>query len=155
MEKKIEIIEYKALYKNDYIRLNLSWLKEYNLLEEKDEQIIQNLDEEVFDKGGKVFLLKTEEERIIGTIGLLPVSKKTVEIIKLAVDKKFTGKGFGRQLMEKAIKEAYDMGFLEIILYTNNILKSAIKLYEKLGFESVDLDDSGYESVDIKMIHKS
>ena len=39
--------------------------------------------------------------------------------------------------------------------YLDRVLKPAIRLYEKLGFEAVDLDDSGYEVVDIKMIHKS
>ncbi|GAA0733053.1 GNAT family N-acetyltransferase [Clostridium oceanicum] len=150
---KYSIVEYSHKYKNDYIKLNLKWLKEHNLLEEKDEIIIENVEDEVISKGGKVYILKKEEE-VVGTIGLIPNSFGSIEIIKLAVDKNHTGLGLGKKLMKKAISESYKMGFNKIILYTNSILKPAIGLYEKLGFKRVKLDDnSDYEKVDVKMVY--
>lgn len=148
-----EIIEYESKYKKAYIDLNMKWLQEYDLLEEKDEIMISNVEEEVFDKGGKIFLLKSESD-IIGTVGILPKADKTIEIIKLAVGKEYKYLGYGKLLMIKAIKESYDLGFDEIVLYTNSTLLDALKLYDKLGFVKDTLDDSGYEVVDIKMIYK-
>ncbi|WP_099190798.1 GNAT family N-acetyltransferase [Tepidibacter mesophilus] len=149
----IEIIEYDKKYKDEYIDLNMKWLLEYGLLEEKDEIIIQNVEREILNKNGKVYLLK-KDEKIIGTVALKSSSSDTVEILKLAVDKNFKGLGLGSKLMEKAIKESYELGYKNIVLYTNSKLKAAIGLYEKLGFKKVALDDSHYEEVDIKMVYE-
>ncbi|MEJ8555221.1 GNAT family N-acetyltransferase [Tepidibacter sp. Z1-5] len=150
----IEIIEYDRKYKDEYINLNMKWLLKYDLLEDKDEIIIQNVEREILDKNGKVYLLRTNKEEIIGTVGLRPISDKTVEILKLAVDSNFKGLGLGRRLMEKAIEESYNLGYKNIALYTNSKLKAAIGLYKKLGFKKVALDDSHYEEVDMKMIYE-
>lgn len=149
----VEIIEYDRKYKDEYINLNMRWLLEYDLLEDKDEIIIQNVEREILDKNGKVYLLR-KNEKIIGTVGLKPSSHDTVEILKLAVDSDFKGLGLGSKLMGKAIKESYELGYKNIVLYTNSKLKAAIGLYEKLGFKKVDLDDSHYEEVDIKMVYE-
>ncbi|WFD11331.1 GNAT family N-acetyltransferase [Tepidibacter hydrothermalis] len=149
----IEIIEYDRKYKDEYIKLNMRWLLEFDLLEEKDEVMIQNVEREILDKNGKVYLLK-KDEKIIGTVALKPSSHNTVEILKLAVDSDFKGLGLGSKLMEKAIKESYELGYKNIVLYTNSKLKAAIGLYEKLGFKKIALDDSHYEEVDIKMIYE-
>ena len=132
----------------------MNWLNEYNLLEEKDEEILQNIEREVLDKGGKDFLLVTEDEKLAGTVGILPHTNDTIEIIKLSVDKEYRGFGFGKKLMIKAIDEALHLGYKEIILYTFSGLKTAISIYEKLGFIEEKLDNSGYDVVDIKMIYK-
>jgi len=151
MKNIYEIIDYNSDFKEAYIQLNLKWLQEYGLLKDRDEQIIRNLEDEVFKKGGKIFLLVTHDFNLQGSIGLLPKSEQTVEIIKLSVDKMSTGKGYGKKLIQKAIDEAYKMDFTEIILYTNSILRPAISLYEKMGFQRVHLDDGAYEDSDIKM----
>ncbi len=152
-DNTIEIIEYDRKYKDAYINLNMRWLLEYDLLEEKDETIIKNVEKEILDKNGKVYLLRKNEE-IIGAVGLHPLSDETVEILKLAVDSDFKGLGLGRKLMQKAIEESYNLGYKDIILYTNSKLKAAIGLYEKLGFKKIELGDSDYEEVDIKMIYE-
>lgn len=151
---KFQIIEYKSKYKKEYIELNLNWLKEYNLLEEKDLTIIENINIEVLEKGGKIFLLKTEDDKIIGTVGLLPQSKDTVEIIKLAVGKKYKGLGLGKFLMVQVMEKAHELKFKKTILYTNSKLKIAIKLYKKLGFVECFMVENNYEEADIKMIYK-
>lgn len=149
-----KIIEYENKYKEAYINLNMDWLKEYNLLEERDEIIIRNIESEVLEKGGKIFLLKTKDDDIIGTVGLLPQSEETVEIIKLAVDKKYKGFGLGKYLMVEVIKKAHELKFNKIILYTNSKLKVAIKLYEKLGFVEYSIGENNYEEADVKMIYE-
>lgn len=153
--RNFEVVEYKQKYRQAYISLNMDWLKEYNLLEERDTVIIENIESEVLEKGGKIFLLKTEDDEIIGTVGLLPQSKDTVEIIKLAVDKKYKGFGLGKYLMVEILKKAHELEFKKIILYTNSKLKVAIILYKKLGFVQHSIDKNNYEEVDIKMIYES
>jgi DNA-binding MarR family transcriptional regulator/N-acetylglutamate synthase-like GNAT family acetyltransferase len=152
--ESFKIIEYENRYQSIYAKLNLDWLIAYDLLEEKDLKLINNIEQEVLDKGGKIFLLQVESGEIIGTIGLVPVNHETVEIIKLSISDDYTGKGFGKRMVQKAIDEAYNMEFKNIILYTNSKLKAAIKLYEKMGFELIDIESNSYELADLKMIYK-
>lgn len=152
-DNTIEIIEYDRRYRDEYINLNMKWLLKYDLLEDKDEEIIKNVEKEILGKNGKVYLLR-KNKKIIGTVALKPSSDDIIEILKLAVDNDFKGLGLGTKLMKKAICESYDLGYKNIILYTNSKLKAAIGLYEKLGFKKVALDDSHYEEVDIKMVYE-
>lgn len=152
-DNTIEIIEYDRKYKGEYINLNMRWLLEYDLLEDKDEVMIQNVEREILDKNGNVYLLR-KNEKIIGTVALKPSSHDTIEILKLAVDSEFKGLGLGSKLMQTAIKKSYELGYNNIALYTNSKLKAAIGLYEKMGFKKIALDDSHYEEVDIKMIYE-
>lgn len=55
-------------------------------------------------------------------------------IAMLAVDKELRGKGIGSFLAEKAISKMQQMGCDEVVLETELINKSALSLYEKLGF---------------------
>jgi GNAT superfamily N-acetyltransferase len=52
----------------------------------------------------------------------------------MAVDPKFRGEGYGRALMEHAIKEARSAGATALYLLTNTRLEPAISLYEQFGF---------------------
>ncbi len=153
-KKKLELIEYKNIYKDDYISLNMNWLKKYELLEKKDISILENVEDEILKKNGKVFLLKIKDGEIIGTVGMLPQSKDVVEIIKLAVDEKYKGLGLGEYLMLELIEKIIELNYKSIILYTSSKLKAALNLYKKIGFiESPIAEENLYEEADIKMIY--
>lgn len=68
----------------------------------------------------------------------------------LCVLPEFQGKSIAIQLVEEFIKESKAANMRKIFLYTHNTNEKAIKLYQKIGFSSVDSDRNG----DIKMYYK-
>jgi ribosomal protein S18 acetylase RimI-like enzyme len=43
------------------------------------------------------------------------------------------------------------IGAKEVILFTNHVLASAIRLYEKFNFKKIPLDNNKYIEADLKM----
>ena len=85
---------------------------------------------------GKILLAKVEE-KFAGCIAFHKLKDKSCELKRLFVRKNFRGLSIGKILMKKAIEEAKNSGYKEIYLDTLSTLKSACKLYEKLGFEKI------------------
>ena len=84
-------------------------------------------DDSFFEQGmDKVYLLKKDDE-LIGSVAL-----KGEEIDDLLVDKKYQGKGYGKQILLWEI-ENIDSG--KIILHVAQWNEKATALYEKTGFE--------------------
>jgi ribosomal protein S18 acetylase RimI-like enzyme len=69
----------------------------------------------------------------------------------MAVHENFHRKGIAEELSYGAFRKAYELAAEKIILYTNSILKPAIRLYEKLGFHHEELEKGGYKRADVKM----
>jgi ribosomal protein S18 acetylase RimI-like enzyme len=84
-------------------------------------------------KKGTVFLAKLEKN-IAGVMVLMPISPASMEIMNLAVDEKFRGKGIAKQLIAHAKQACADqnMDFLEI--GTGNSSLDQLALYQKCGF---------------------
>lgn len=147
---KIEILEYKSQYQEDYKRLSLEWLNENNLYEEADGKMLDNPKSEVLDKGGFIYLAKINEQ-VAGTITLIPTKIDTYEILKLGVSKNHQRLGLGKILMEHCIEQAKLLNAKKVVLETNTKLASAIRLYTKLGFKEIVLKNNKYEMSDFKM----
>ncbi|MBI2729701.1 MAG: GNAT family N-acetyltransferase, partial [Sphingobacteriales bacterium] len=73
------------------------------------------------------------------------------EFTKMAVDEHFHRKGIAEELSYAAFKKGYELGAEKIILYTNSILKPAITLYAKLGFQHEEVEKGKYKRADVKM----
>lgn len=58
----------------------------------------------------------------------------------LSVRKEFSGKGFAKNLVQNAIKIAFEDGMNEILVKTWKDNNSAKKIYENLGFMLIDSD---------------
>jgi putative acetyltransferase len=80
-------------------------------------------------------VLEDSEGRIVGCIGLYPVDTHCVELRKMYLRKEARGKGLGKKLLDHAVKSAREMGYKRVTLETAAVLKEAIKLYTKYGFE--------------------
>lgn len=147
---KIEIINYEDKYKLRVKELNYKWLKKYDLWEPIDDEYLNNPKERILDKGGSIFLARVDSD-IIGTASIVTYGDTAAEICKLCVSEKWQGHGIGLMLMKKCIEEARNLGAKKIILYSNQKLESALKLYFKLGFKRVIDTDGKYKTSDIKM----
>jgi N-acetylglutamate synthase-like GNAT family acetyltransferase len=145
-----DIIDYEDKYQQEFRRLNLEWLEQYNLVESHDLEVLDHPRENVIDRGGSIFLLK-EDDSIIGTAGLFKVKEEEYELIKMFVAPQYRGKKFGDMLLQQCINKAKEAKASKIILYSNSRLQTAIRLYEKYGFKHVDVTNAPFETADVKM----
>ena len=67
------------------------------------------------------------------------------------VTKKLRGRGISKLLIEECIAKAKELKAKKIILFSNHQLTSALGLYEKYGFTHVAVEDSPFETADVKM----
>jgi ribosomal protein S18 acetylase RimI-like enzyme len=54
-------------------------------------------------------------------------------------------------LIETCLQKAKEIGAKKLSLFSNHQLLTALKLYEKYGFYYVEVEDSPFETADIKM----
>lgn len=150
---KVEIIDYSDELK-EYIKiLNYEWLEEHFRVEEGDHISLSDPQTQILDKGGFIFFAKFNGE-IVGTTSLIKKTEVVFELGKMAVAKNARGCGIGNRLMEHCLDFAKQQGIDELILYSNTILEPAIHLYNKFGFEEIELELGVYERGNIKMKKK-
>ena len=145
----LEMIEYQPEHQPWFEKFNRQWIEEYFWMEPIDIEILQNPDESIISKGGKILVALCDKE-IAGTVALKFIDPLTYEFTKMAVDKKFRGLKIGQALGEGAIEKAKALGANKIILYSHTVLVPAVTLYKKLGFVEVPVDGP-YKRSNIKM----
>ncbi len=115
-------------------------LREYGL-----EPDLQGTDRDIADiethyikRGGIFELIEDANGELLGTCGLYPMTAETVELRKMYFSKELRGRGFGKKTLQRMIETARETGFRKIYLETATVLKEAVHLYEKFGFEPTD-----------------
>ena len=147
----IEIIPFEKEYTHHFYNLNVEWLEKYFYVEPYDKKVLSNPQEYIINNNGYIFFVKCNH-KIVGTLAFIN-QKEGYELSKMAVSPKYQGLKIGQQLMNYAIQFSKEKGWSKIMLYSNTILKPAIKLYKKMGFVEVPLEEnSHYERSNIKMI---
>ena len=148
----IEILGYRPEWRHHFEQFNKAWLEEYFSVEPIDRWVLENPEEAIL-KGGGTILFARLEGRIIGAVALKYSEDGGLELIKMAVDKPYRGRGAGKMLCQAAIRKAAEMGAPKLILYSQTGLPAAIAIYRKMGFREVPLDanDFSYERANIKM----
>ncbi|MHA8066999.1 GNAT family N-acetyltransferase [Aquirufa sp. ROCK2-A2] len=150
MENKIEIIDF-TIDLQDHIRLlNYEWLEKYFKIEEGDYITLSNPQKYIIEKGGYIYYAKFDE-KIVGTASLIKKSEFIFELGKMAVTKEMQGLGIGKLLIEHCLRIAHNLSIQTLILYSNTKLEKAIHLYQKFGFQEIELENGIYERANIKM----
>ena len=72
---------------------------------------------------------------IIGSYGLFRIGENECELRKMYLAADHRRKGFGKLLLESALRRAEELRFSSITLETASVLKEAIALYKKYGFK--------------------
>jgi len=116
-------------------------LADYGLIvnPEKTDKDISDLDRYYFENNGW-FAVIDDGVRIIGSYGIFKISNRVCELRKMYLLPEFQGRGLGRSMMEDALKQARELGYVEMVLETNTLLDKAIQLYSKFGFEEYKPD---------------
>ncbi|QMV19624.1 GNAT family N-acetyltransferase [Granulicella sp. 5B5] len=133
--------------------LNEEWITKFFALEPKDREVLNNPEEKILAKGGRVFLARIDGEEV-GCVALIPMGEEVFELSKMAVSPRAQGKGIGRQLLLRCLAEAREMGAKSLFLGSNSKLKNAVHLYESVGFRHVpeaELPPMDYARADVFM----
>ena len=112
-------------------------LQEYGLTTEpcNTDSDLRDLEFHYNNRGGRFDVLENDQGQIIGCVGLYPVDTHSVALRKMYLRKDVRGRGLGKKLLDHAVKSAKQMGYKRVTLETATVLKEAIKLYTKYGFE--------------------
>lgn len=115
-------------------------LREYGLEPETDgiDRDLSDIETHYIKRGGLFEVIEDEKGNLLGTVGLYPIDDETIELRKMYFAKDFRGQGFGKKTLKRMIEKGKELGFKKIYLETASVLKEAIGLYEKFGFESVN-----------------
>lgn len=102
------------------------------------------------------YLILLLDGRVVGGCGLAPFngSNTVCELRKLFLLPEARGRGFGKTITGKILKCATEFGYSQCYLDTLSSMKSAINLYEALGFERLlkPLDGTKNNGCDVWML---
>ncbi len=116
-------------------------LREYGLEPdfEGTDRDIADIETHYLKRGGVFEIIEDAPEgNLLGTCGLYPLDAETVELRKMYFSPELRGKGFGKKTLTRMIKKSRALGFKKIYLETAVVLKEAVALYEKFGFQPTD-----------------
>ena len=85
-----------------------------------------------------MLLLATDNGQPAGCVALHTLAPDICEMKRLYVRQQFRGKGLGRELAEKIIAEARQLGYKKLRLDTvEPVMKTAVAMYRTLGFREI------------------
>jgi predicted N-acetyltransferase YhbS len=85
-------------------------------------------------EGSSLELVAEAEGRVIGAVAVTPRRPGVAYLSKLFVDQGQRGRGFGRALLDEAVREAKQRGYGRIELQTRTVFEAAVRLYEATGW---------------------
>lgn len=149
--RPMRIIPYAPQYQPDWKRINVAWIAKSFVVEDVDLQVLDHPQENIIDLGGCI-ILAMEGDAVVGTCALLYSKPGVYQVVKMAVDDAWKGRGYGRVLCEAIIERARQLGGHTLMLYSNRAgAATAIELYRKLGFRELPLPTQAYARADIYM----
>jgi len=150
--KDVQIVEYKPKYQSAFKALNEEWISTYFEMEEADYKALDNPKKYILDKGGKIFVALYNNDPV-GVCALMKMNDANYdfEMAKMAVSPKAQGKNIGWLLGQAVVNTAKELGASKIYLESNTILKPAINLYHKLGFQKIAGHATPYKRCNIQM----
>jgi DNA-binding MarR family transcriptional regulator/GNAT superfamily N-acetyltransferase len=90
-------------------------------------------------KPGKEYCWVAERDgAIVGSVFLVRKDDETAKLRLLYVEPSVRGLGIGRRLVDECIATARASGYRKLVLWTNDVLTAARKIYQKAGFMLVE-----------------
>ncbi|WP_241474967.1 GNAT family N-acetyltransferase [Priestia flexa] len=77
---------------------------------------------------------------LVGFVVLLPTRPNTVEIVNIVVKKNMRNQGYGKQLVEEALKLSKHYGYKSVEIATGNSSIEQLALYQKCGFRITGIE---------------
>jgi len=133
---------------NDEKALRLWSADRYNSCPIKAEDINNNY-KECINYGGFYPMTLVNEDKIVGHIILRNPDKDALDVIRLGfiiVDPSLRGKGYGKKLIEEAIKYSkskFSAKEINLGVFENN--ESAYYCYKSVGFKEIQVDKNAFQ----------
>lgn len=152
MHHDIQISSWNPEFGEAFYRLNRAWIEADYPLEPLDIAVLTDPQTHILSGGGSI-LSATALGAVVGVVALRPFGgADCYELTKMAVDVPWRGRGIGKQLMLAAIREARRLGARRLLLYSNTQTSGpAVRMYRKIGFREIELEQGIYKRADIKM----
>lgn len=149
---QVQIVKYEPQYAAAFKALNQEWISTFFEMEEADYRSLDDPEGYILKKGGHI-LVALFEEKPVGVCALIKMeeSEYDFELAKMAVSPLAQGRNIGWLLGQAALEWASDHGGKKLYLESNTILKPAINLYHKLGFQKVAGHATPYARCNIQM----
>lgn len=135
-----------------FARLNLAWIEEHFRVEEPDRHLLFHPRETILKAGGHIYMARLDGQ-VVGTCALLKVDDRQLELAKMAVDPEWRGRQVGARLCDHVIAEAKNLGAGSLLLQTNHLLETAVRLYLSRGWVIAETaaPTDHYERADLTM----
>jgi len=146
----IRIIDYQTKHQPYFEKFNRAWIEELFEMEPVDEWVLTNPDKAILETGGAILMAECNGI-VAGTVGLRKVDDHTFEFTKMAVGENFRRLGIAAALSYASFEKAKALGATRVILYSNTRNAAAIKLYEKIGFRHMEVENDVYKRANVKM----
>ena len=146
----ITIVPFEKKYQPFFDKFNRAWIEEWFTMEPLDEWVLTNPEEAIIKDGGDILMASYNGE-IAGTVALRKLSAGVFEFTKMAVSENFRRKGIAEALTYASFEKAKELGATKVVLYSNTKNAAAIKLYEKIGFKHLPVENDVYARANVKM----
>lgn len=112
---------------------------------------------EVYHQPRSAYWIVEMDGEVVGGGGVAPLAGgdgNTCELQKIYLSSKLRGKGIAKKIVLQSLEFGKEQGFSRCYLETTDILKAAVGLYEKLGFEFIDeaLGNTGHSDCEIRVV---
>ena len=128
---KVEIISLILEIQNDEAGINLSLQEQPDLLD-----ISQS-----YQRNGGEFWIALNDNKIIGTIGLMKKEQQCAILKKFFVKKEFRSQKVGLALYNELLTFAKSLDVQHIILDTPSVALASHKFYQKAGFRRINIEE--------------
>jgi ribosomal protein S18 acetylase RimI-like enzyme len=134
MQPPVVIKPFSTALAHHFYSINKEWIDEMFVLEDIDQQVLENPQHHIIDKGGKIWFAEHHSLGIVGTCALWHKGDNHYELTKMGVLKTARGLKVGEILLQHVLSATQLMKANSVFLLTNAKCESAIHLYEKNGF---------------------
>ena len=142
--KMITIRQFEEKYTQDIIDIVLHFQNDGTrpYVTVDDQPDLLNIVESYINNGGN-FWIATDNDKLIGTIGIMPYSAEIAVLKKFFVYESYQGtpNHIGRKLYDVLLSFAREKGYRIILLDTQRNTERAHKFYKKAGFRKVKEED--------------